>query len=382
MTLGSDTVLDRSFSDALRAGGWWVTVYADASMDTGDPQGVAAARRRAVRDTLEQRGLPEDQLSVVSDAIDGTDGVPSPATRYLLLRDGEIVMNRLLPGPPVGTEVTEAGPVPLLVPLLRHQEDEIVYLVVEAGRDGGEVAVYRSTGEAPEQTEAVQGRTDTLKKFKGGGWAHLRFQHHTEEIWRQTEAELGAVVDRLVLELNPRFIAVAGDVRARQLLVDQLPQRSRDLVTQVDANTRAAGASSEALDATVENLLDEIARSAQNADMERLAQELGRDGGAAERGVGWTVHCLRQAQVDVLLLDPDQLGERTLLALGAEPWVATAPEEAGPAPILGDVPAAEALIRAAILTDASVRLVPGTLLPDRSGVAGLLRWGTEAPTGG
>ncbi len=35
------------------------------------------------------------------------------------------------------------------------------------------------------------------------------------------------------------------------------------------------------------------------ADLDRLRQELGRDGGAADHGVGSLVHAVRQAQVDV-----------------------------------------------------------------------------------
>ncbi|HEY8588240.1 MAG TPA: Vms1/Ankzf1 family peptidyl-tRNA hydrolase [Naasia sp.] len=375
-------VVDRGLADLLRSSGWWITVYTDASMDTADPRGVEQARRRSVLDQLQHRGVPDDQLSELSDALEGTDGVPSPATRYLLACDGRIVHNQVLPGAPVGAQVVEAGPIPHLAPLLRHRNDEIVYLVVQAGRDGGEVDVLRSTAAVPEASDAVQGRTDTLKKFQGGGWAHLRFQRHTEAIWKQTETELAAVVDRLAQEHRPRLIVVSGDVRARQYLKEQLSSRSQELVAELNVNTRGDGASEATLQEFVDQQLNEIADSDRRQDLDRLATELGKEGGAAERGIGWTVHTLRQAQVEVLFVDPDTLADRTLLALDSEPWVAAAPEDAEPAKPLGDVPAAEALLRAAVLTDAAVRIVPSTMLPDGAGAAGLLRWGTEPPTGG
>jgi hypothetical protein len=326
--------------------------------------------------------VPDDQLAMLSDALQGTDGEPSPASRYLLMCDGRIVHHQVLPGALVGSQVVEVGPVPHLVPLLRHRRDEIVYLVVEAGRDGGEVSVFRSTAAAPEDSDAIQGRTDTLKKFRGGGWAHLRFQRHTEAIWKQTESELAAVVDRLADEHRPRLIVLAGDVRARQYLKEQLSARSQELVAELNANTRGDGASDATLDDFVNEQLDAIADRDRRADLDRLATELGHEGGAAEHGIGWTVHTLRQAQVHVLFVDPDALEERTLLALDSEPWVASAPEDVEPARSLGDVPAAEALIRAAVLTDATVRLVPSTMLPSGASSAVLLRWGTGAPTGG
>jgi hypothetical protein len=93
------------------------------------------------------------------------------------------------------------------------------------------------------------------------------------------------------------------------------------------------------------------------------------------------VHALQQAQVDVLIFDDQSLSDRTLLALGAEPWIATTEEEALGAEVLGKVPAPAALLRAAALTDARVQLVPGSVLPDGAKVAALLRWptGPEAP---
>ncbi|WP_210481469.1 Vms1/Ankzf1 family peptidyl-tRNA hydrolase [Naasia sp. SYSU D00948] len=368
--------------DELRKGGSWITVYTDASMDTSDPRGVALARRRSVLDRLRAVGVSAEQLSLIEDAIEGTDGVPGPISRYVLLRDGRIVCNLVTPGAPNGPELAEAGPIPQLLPLLTARPDEIVYLVVEASRDGGDVSLYRSSQVAPEVTEQTQGRTDAIKKFQGGGWAHLRFQHHTEEIWKQNETELAAVVDRLVQEHRPRLVILSGDVRARQLLIDRLASATRELVAELNANTRPEGASEETLQTFVDEQLDRVAREDRDAELDRLRQELGRDGGAAEHGVGSLVHAVRQAQVEVLFLDPAALAERTLLALDAEPWVAAAPEEATPAGILGTVPAAEALIRAAVLTDASVRLVPGPLLPDSSGVAGLLRWSSAAAIGG
>jgi hypothetical protein len=88
------------------------------------------------------------------------------------------------------------------------------------------------------------------------------------------------------------------------------------------------------------------------------------------------LHALQQAQVEVLIMNDGALAERRLLALGAEPWVASAGEQALGAQELGRVPAPAALLRAAALTDASVLLVPGGVLPQGTDVAALLRWPT------
>jgi hypothetical protein len=80
--------------------------------------------------------------------------------------------------------------------------------------------------------------------------------------------------------------------------------------------------------------------------------------------------------VDLLILNDKALADHQLLALGAEPWVASAPEQSLGAEVLGQVPAPAALIRAAALTDASLLLVPDGVLPHGIDVAALLRWPT------
>src|SRR5215210_7185024 len=137
------------FGDALRGGGTWISVYTDASMDTSDPRGVALARRRSVLDRLKAEGVTEDALSTLRDALEGTDGQPSPISRYVLMRDGQVVCNLLFPGAPNAPELAEVGAAPRLVPLLNARPEEFVYLVVEASRDGGDVSVYRSSQVLP-----------------------------------------------------------------------------------------------------------------------------------------------------------------------------------------------------------------------------------------
>jgi hypothetical protein len=100
----------------------------------------------------------------------------------------------------------------------------------------------------------------------------------------------------------------------------------------------------------------------------------GRGDGTAVSRVGEVVAALAAAQVDTLLLDPSAVDDRTLLALGDAPWVATAPEEALGAEVLAELPAASALARAALLTDARVVLASAGALPGGTGLGALLRW--------
>lgn len=115
--------------------------------------------------------------------------------------------------------------------------------------------------------------------------------------------------------------------------------------------------------------------------MDQLALQEGQANPESATGMGAVVQALQQAQVDTLILNDTALEDRHLLALGAEPWLATAEEQALGADVLGQVPASSALLRAAALTDANLLLVPDGVLPGGADLAALLRWpvGPEAP---
>ncbi|WP_291041210.1 Vms1/Ankzf1 family peptidyl-tRNA hydrolase [Herbiconiux sp.] len=372
-------------SDVYRRTGPWCQVYLDVSVDTGDPPSVIEERRISVVDRLRAQNASDADVDAVVDAMATLRGEGGEHCLYLLVNGGEIVVEELLPGRAVEPESVVVGPVPDLVPLFEHRPPEIRCLVVETGRDGGEITLYRLGASAPEQREAHQGRTDTLKKVQAGGWRHDRFQNHAEEIWRQTQAELAEMVDRIVRERRPSLLVVSGDVRARQLLEQELAEESRRLLSVLPVDTRSEGSNPAALDEHIEHEIARLLAERKDEAADLIALHAGRGDNEVETTVGGVVHALASAQVDTLLLDTDRLRDRELLALAAEPWLAASPEEALGAEVLASVPAPVALVRAAVLTDASVLFTDSRRVPDDvdlvepptgSGVAALLRWPT------
>jgi hypothetical protein len=179
-----------------------------------------------------------------------------------------------------------------------------------------------------------------------------------------------------VLEHRPRLIVVTGDVHAWQLLLEQLSEAAKRLAVVYPRETRADGAEDSPLVEFIEAQVDRVLEQELNDALDVFQGRLGRGDGTAERGVGQVVHALQQAQVDTLFVDPAGLGDRTLLALADQPWIATAPEEAAGAAVIERVPAMEALVRAALLTDATVRFAGSRVVG--SEVAALLRWPARA----
>jgi hypothetical protein len=79
------------------------------------------------------------------------------------------------------------------------------------------------------------------------------------------------------------------------------------------------------------------------------------DGSGGAEGFPAVIEALQQARVDTLVLDGRLLDdERTLIALDGPPWVVTDVAQRLNTQVLGSIRAAEALARAALLTDARV----------------------------
>ncbi|MET4636853.1 Vms1/Ankzf1 family peptidyl-tRNA hydrolase [Mycetocola sp. 2940] len=333
----------------------------------------AETRRQSIQDSLAAEGAPDEDRAVIDRILSEPTGVGGPCSRFVVVTDGEPVVNEVLAGPMASAEIVSHTKVPNLLPLLVDRGNDALYLVVEAGRDGGEIHAFRARHSAALRSEDVQGRTDSLNKVQAGGWAHSRYQHHSEEIWKQNQNQLADAVDALVRELRPRLIVLAGDLRAVQLLVEELAPASREIASTVATHVRAAGSSRGALNDHVASKLDELRAKDETAAIDRLSAGDFENGAV---GVGAVIHSLQQGQVETILLDLDALGDRPLFALASEPWVASAPEEALGAKVLESVPAALALARAGLVADSRLLFVESGRLPERAGVAAVLRWPT------
>lgn len=387
----TDTMTSSTLAQVYRDHGDYTQVYLDMSVDTADPPGVREERRKSIVDSLAQAGSPQADLDAVVDILATADTGPSPSCVFALVKDGQVVIEEVMPGLAREPEIAYYGPLPDLAVIAKAEPLGFTYLTVETARDGGEVRLFNAGSRIPQSGEQVEGRTDTLHKIKGGGWRHDHLQNHTEEIWRQTQAELADTVDKIVHTHRPRLIVVAGDIRARQLLEGELSEESRAILAVEPTNTRADGSSDLALTERVDAEIARILAEDKQAVMDVLTMHDGRGDNLVELNFGGVVLALAAGQVDTLVLDSDRLRDRQALALDAPPWVATAPEDALDAKVLGSVPAQLALSRAALLTDARVLFTDSFTVPDaedaitlpnEASTAAILRWRTGPPVPG
>lgn len=371
-----------SLAHLVAAPGPYATAYVDATRKTEEGAEEVALRWRALREDLARHGADHATLDAMSAALAEPDHLPGEHGRVLVGRDGRVRYDAALPQPP-RWQSSRWSPLPHLMPMVAQLAPLVPHVVAVVDRTGGDVEV---TGPHGQEEREVAGREWPVHKAGAGGWSSLRYQHRTEHTWKANARAVADEVDSAVRRVGARLVVVAGDVRERAELLEELGEAARAVAVEVEEGSRHAGADPEALRRRVDQLVAEVAARDDLAVIDRFTEARGRalagvDDVLAVAGVLDTIEAFQKAQVEHLLIVDDPSSE-------AEAWV-------GPEPVLlgRDFPAVQALgvtdpvrdrldaalVRAAAGTDAAVvSLAPGQLqLPD--GIGATLRYPDPRP---
>ncbi|PQZ85746.1 hypothetical protein CQ018_19545 [Arthrobacter sp. MYb227] len=365
-----------------RREGQWCTALFDASLGTTAAHEAADALPESVGKTLASQQASDADIQAMKEALTSATGYPAPVARFVAVNNGEVVLNELIQGLKVEATDVDCGPFPNLVPLARARGGQFPYLVAEAGRDGGEVRLYHSSVQGAGESRAVSGNPDEAHHARKvpGMYDEPKNRSNTEEIWRRNADDLAKQIDELAREHYAKLIVLAGDVKARELVLSQLAVASKSITTTLDQHTRTGGADQNAFAAAVAAHVEGVLEADLKALSEKVAAK--HANGTAELAVGFAevVEALQQAQAATILVNQYQ-DDESLIALTAEPWLSGEESDQHAELVIGSWPAPEVLLRATAMTDASIRYVPEGVLPEGVGIAALLRWpkGEVAP---
>jgi hypothetical protein len=372
--------MDVSFLESVFAtSGPVATVCADVTHTSATADTELELRVRAITQRLTEQGAPAPVADTVrTRLLEGNAGGEAGTLRgraLVVAADGDVVLDQALTDAP-RREVAEWSAQPDLLPVLRQLPGRVPHIVVLTDRTGADITFMGGPGQAHEE-ETVEGETFQIHKFPGGGWSQHRYQHNVENNWIANADEVAARIASMARRLSPRFVLVAGDVRARQILTDRAGGEWADLIVTMDEGGRAAGADREPVDRRMNELIAEHEAREAAAVLEQL-QSAGAHG-LAVSGTGAVVEALRKGQVETLVL-ADEPGDGTLL-VGRSPLEVGVDQHDMDA--LGThgqvVPADRALLAAAVASAAAVVVVPRSAVPDDVPVAAVLRY-TDAST--
>jgi hypothetical protein len=354
--------------------GDYASLYLDASRTTEDAAELVALRWRAARERLAGGGADPATLDALEGLVTGqAHSVPGLAA---FARDGEVALTAALPHPP-RREISSYARLPHVMPMLAQAPPRIPQLHVRADRSGGEIVAVRphsgGGGDLPDggAREEISGQGWPVHKTKIGGWSQARYQRSAEEAWAENAKELAEAVSAAAAQCHAELIVVAGDTRARSLLLAYLSTPLRESVVVVDREVDASSG-------LIEEVADQAAQARADGEtrdrLEQFHSQLGT--GQATEGLAETLAALRDGQAsDVFIADDPSSTARAWV--GPEPIdVAASSDELAERGIEQAVAdrADAALARAAAATGAELRFVPDGEQPPRSGVGALLRY--------
>jgi hypothetical protein len=279
----------------------------------------------------------QDQLDEVVGGLHHSDAASFVVAQRA---DGETFVEPMVSGLKGDDAVVTVADAPRLLEVIDARQRMLPHVVVETDRAGATITGFDG-GDVTERDD-VEGDTLHIHRGRGGGWSHRRFQQRAENTWERNAGDVAEAVTTMARELDPVMVAISGEVRAKQLLEDDLRDEFGDRLVDIAAGD-ADGIAHEVVDA----LADRRARL-QVAILERLRAENGITDPAE------VVKALDEGRVETLLI--------------AGP--SSRADEAARADRLDAIGRATV---AALTTSAGVVVVPSTADMD-GGVAALTRW--------
>jgi len=358
-----------------------VTAYLRAP-DLGTPDD-RDLRLRAMLDQLHPTEATPESLRALASVLGAvTEDRPidpgRPTVAAFVGADGQTRMFEL-PEADVQDQIRVAA-VPHVLPLLEWRQGRPAYVLVLLDRTGAELVV-QPAGAAPAARTEVQGPDDEIERNAPGGWSQPRYQNRAEDSWQHNAGRAAEAVSDALSSVQADLLIVSGDVRAEQYFRDQLPSWIHSKVT-IKTIT-----GSRSPDGSEEHRRDRIAAAVQEYVDQDSVQALARirehsgPGGLGVQSPAATIHALARGQVHVLVLAADEPGaqpvEPTTAWFGPQP---TDISEHRSGVLVPDGkpshgPLKEVLARAAILTDADIRILPqGWPDPPTNGVGALCRF--------
>jgi hypothetical protein len=316
--------------------GPWASGYLDASTDTADARQRIDLAARAVAEELAAAGADPATCGAVQAAVADHTGTGRHGLA-VFATGGEVVLAQPF-APPPPRPFGRWSARPFVAPLVTRAHEHVRWLRALVDRTGGDLVL-----DGGRTLRTVSGGGYPIHQAQPGGWSQPRYQRAARTNWERNAKEVARALADAVDETGAEIVVLAGDVRARQLLAEHLPDRLADRVVQTDAGARAPGADPEPLDEATERAVRERVGQRYAAVLDRY--RAGRAHALAVAGPAAVGTPLEWGQVDTLLLNPG------------------VPEDAAD-PLIAGAVGADAEV---MLIDADQELLPG-------GVGAVLRY--------
>jgi hypothetical protein len=334
--------------------GGYVSVYIDTDRIHENWAQALDLRWRAAREKLTAAGASPAALDAVAQVV--TDRDQGALGMAVFARQDATTLTATMQSAP-RRQIARLSALPHLMPLLAQQPPPVPHLRVNATRRGGEVLAVGGTGDWWRNWAAS--RDWPLHKTSVGGWSQDRYQRSVEETWEENAKALAAEVTTAAAAVGARRVIVAGDVRARSLLLARLPKQLQESAVVVEEEVPAdSQLLASAADKALSDAADREVRELFDGWQARLAH------GQAVEGLGAAMTALGDGQVLDMFIADDPSSTATAWIGPAGHELAAAPDELRERQVRDPVldRADAALVRALATTSAELHFLPADLV--------------------
>ena len=344
------------------AAGPFATVTLDVGHDSENAVHEHELRVRGACERLTLAGAEEHVVRRISELLGETVEEPAPVARTVVVTAEGVWFDDVI-HQSVDQPVVSWEPLPDLLGWVRMAERNTRFALALVDHEGGDLSVYNSDVPEPEVETTAGGETLHVHKTGAGGWAALKYEHETENVWHRNAEAVADELESLVRG-GVRLVLVGGDPKSLGQLMERL-EKSQAEIVQLESGGRAADGGEQArADAIRKALLDHsVSRRLELSHLlkDRLGQNF-----AVAAGVRDVADAFVQGQVETLVTDPDALAEHDL-AVTDHPGLSIGVP--GDSPVRADL----GLLAAAVHTGAEVAILPKAAMGGAP-VAALLRW--------
>ena len=289
--------------------GPFATAYLDGSRNSEQGQREVELRWRALRAKLAESGAPDEVLTALDSALD-TDRSAGGRHGHLVVADVDgVLLDEITDEPPL-RDLASWSPLPHLMPFLGRRAEPVPHVVVIADRTGADI--YLGTGHTEtdlrrSQAEELTGPDQQpVHKSRRDTWSERHFQNRVDNNWAENAQNVADAVTTHVKQAAVRLVLVAGEVRARSLVMDALAERLPPEVdlTETTAGGRADGAALEPVEQALHDAALRLRWRHRREVLARLRQGIGR-GDYGVTGLDAVLAALRASQVDTVVISDD-----------------------------------------------------------------------------
>ncbi|MDD7964160.1 baeRF2 domain-containing protein [Actinomycetospora lemnae] len=291
--------------DIFERPGPFATVYLEAVQAGENSAKQVALRWQHLQKQLKDAGADDKTLAALDDELGGErPGSITEVGRVLVASSEGILFDDEVEAVDAAGDVAIWSPLPELGRYYRSQSGSVRVLLAVVDQTGGDlyqVIADNSEGARELDEETIKGQAlETVHKARGGGLGNRTRQNRHEMASYENADEVVKGIRSAVKQFRPEVIVVAGEIQGRSAVRNELPGDLAEITREIEAGSRAAGASEDALEDALLTAAGVVATERETGVRERFAEAKGH--GNAVEGFEPVLEAARQGAIDTLLV--------------------------------------------------------------------------------